>query len=57
VAVTNLENGRSVRVRINDRGPFAAGCIIDVSQKAAQVLGMLDKGKALVQLQVLSRPE
>jgi rare lipoprotein A len=48
--VVNLENGRSVKVRVNDRGPFVAGRVIDVSQAAARVLGMLERGLARVRL-------
>ncbi|GEP95167.1 septal ring lytic transglycosylase RlpA family protein [Chitinophaga cymbidii] len=44
VRVTNLSNGRSIKVRINDRGPFVAGRIIDLSKKAARKLGMLNDG-------------
>ncbi len=44
VKVKNLSNGRTVKVRINDRGPFAAGRIIDLSKKAARKLGMVQKG-------------
>lgn len=44
VRVTSLTNGRSVRVRINDRGPFVRGRIIDLSRAAAQYLGMVNKG-------------
>src|SRR5215210_1304199 len=40
VKVTNLSNGRSVKVRVNDRGPFVAGRIIDVSGKAAKQIGL-----------------
>ena len=43
VRVTNLENGRSLVVRINDRGPFAHGRIIDLSRRSAQLLGLLEK--------------
>jgi rare lipoprotein A len=52
--VTNLENGRSIVVRINDRGPYAHGRIIDMSQRAAQLLGFEQKGTAEVRVQVLS---
>lgn len=52
VRVRDLENGRSVVVRINDRGPFVEGRIIDLSYAAAQALGM--NGTALVRLHVLS---
>ena len=53
VRVTNTANGRSVVVRINDRGPFAKGRIIDVSKAAAQQLGMVEKGTAPVRLELL----
>lgn len=52
--VTNLDNGRSVVVRINDRGPFAHSRLIDVSRKAADLLGFLGKGTAKVRVQVLA---
>jgi rare lipoprotein A len=51
--ITNLENGRSVVVRINDRGPFHDGRIVDLSYTAAYKLGMLAKGTAPVELRVL----
>lgn len=57
VMVTNLENGRSVVVRINDRGPFAKGRVIDLSYAAAKRLGILHKGVAKVRIDVLARPE
>ena len=53
VLVTNLANGKSVRVRINDRGPFARGRVIDVSRAAAQVLGMIERGTTRVQIESL----
>lgn len=52
--VTNLANGRSVVVRINDRGPFVAGRIIDLSYTAASRLDMLQKGTAFVEVQVIT---
>jgi rare lipoprotein A len=52
--VTNLSNGRSVVVRINDRGPFAKNRIIDLSYTAAAKLGMLREGTALVEVRTLS---
>lgn len=52
--VTNLENGRSIIVRINDRGPFVNGRILDLSRKSAQLLGMEGKGTAKVRVQVLA---
>jgi rare lipoprotein A len=53
VRVTSLETGRSVTVRINDRGPFIRGRTLDISRAAAQSLGMIDRGVAKVQLDVL----
>ncbi len=53
VKVTNLDNGKSVVVRINDRGPFVAGREIDVSKAAAVQLGMLESGTARVSLEIL----
>ena len=52
--VTNLENGRSLVVRINDRGPFSGARIIDVTQRAAQLLGFEAQGTAKVRVQVLA---
>lgn len=54
VRVTNLENGKSVVVRVNDRGPFARNRIIDVSHRAAQELGFIGTGTAKVRIDVLS---
>jgi len=54
--VTNLENGRSVTVRINDRGPFVRGRIIDLSLAAATDLGMVPNGTARVRLDRVSVP-
>ncbi len=53
VEVTNLENGRKVRVRINDRGPFADGRIIDLSRAAADRLGFTRAGTTRVQVRLL----
>lgn len=53
VRVTNLNNGRSIVVRINDRGPFVGNRVIDLSAAAAQVLGMMDTGIAPVRLDIL----
>ncbi|MFA6280452.1 MAG: septal ring lytic transglycosylase RlpA family protein [Bdellovibrionales bacterium] len=52
--VTNLENGRSIVVRVNDRGPFSGARVIDVSQRAAQLLGFERQGTAKVRVQVLA---
>jgi rare lipoprotein A len=51
--VTNVATGRSVTVRVNDRGPFVAGRVVDVSYSAAQSLGMVGKGVANVKLDVV----
>ncbi|BBM02148.1 septal ring lytic transglycosylase RlpA family protein [Microbulbifer sp. GL-2] len=51
--VTNLDNGRSIIVRVNDRGPFVHGRIIDLSYTAAQKLGYVDKGVARVEVEAL----
>ncbi|MEQ8585958.1 MAG: septal ring lytic transglycosylase RlpA family protein [Thalassobaculaceae bacterium] len=53
VRVTNLDNGRSIVVRINDRGPFAHGRIIDMSRRGAQLLGFMRKGTAKVRVELL----
>ena len=50
VEVTNLKNGRKVRVRINDRGPFKKGRIIDLSYAAAKRIGMLARGVVRVRV-------
>ena len=50
--VTNLDNGRTVIVRINDRGPYAHGRIVDVSWAAARELGMLRSGVARVRVEL-----
>ncbi len=54
VRVTNLENGRSISVRVNDRGPFEAGRIIDLSRRGAQLLGFIDKGTARVRVEIMA---
>ena len=51
--VTNLSNGHSVTVRINDRGPFVRGRDVDVSYTAAQTLGMTEQGVAKVKLEIV----
>ena len=51
VRVTNLKNGRMVKVRINDRGPYAKGRIIDLSAKAARGLGIADGGTVRVRIE------
>ncbi|NIT13633.1 MAG: septal ring lytic transglycosylase RlpA family protein [Candidatus Dadabacteria bacterium] len=56
VRVTNLENGRDVIVRINDRGPFVKGRIIDLSHAAAKEVDLLGPGTAKVKVEVISIP-
>src|SRR5437016_2373438 len=53
VQVTNLQNGRSLRLRVNDRGPFVDGRIIDLSRRAAQLLGFETIGTAPVRVRIL----
>jgi rare lipoprotein A len=53
VVVTNQNNGRSVVVRINDRGPFSGGRIIDLSHQAANQIGMVNAGTARVTVEVI----
>ena len=54
VKVENLKNGKSVVVRINDRGPFVGGRVIDLTKAAAAVLGFVKAGTANVRLTVVS---
>lgn len=54
IRVTNLENGRTVTVRVNDRGPFIRGRILDVTEPVAHELGFHHKGLTRVRIQVLS---
>ena len=53
VAVTNLSNGKEVVVRINDRGPWGKGRVIDISYAAAKAIGMHHSGTARVKLELL----
>jgi rare lipoprotein A len=57
VQVTNLENGKSMVLRVNDRGPFAKGRIIDVSERAAKLLGFYEQGTARVRVVYLNRAD
>ena len=52
--VTNVSNGKSVKVEINDRGPYVDGRIIDLSHAAARALGMVDRGVAHVEIEPVS---
>lgn len=51
--VVNLENGRSVRVMVNDRGPWTKGRVVDLSREAARQLGMLKRGTARVRVKLV----
>jgi rare lipoprotein A len=55
IEVTNLDNGRVVQLKVNDRGPFHSERILDVSQAAARELGMMGKGTAKVRVRLLPR--
>ena len=56
VRVTNLQNGKQTEVRINDRGPFVANRVIDLSMSAAQAIDMLGPGTAQVRLEIVAGP-
>ena len=53
IQVTNLENGRSVIVRVNDRGPFVEGRVLDLSRAAARRIDMIGTGTAMVKIEVV----
>ncbi len=55
VEVTNLQNNKSVRVEITDRGPFVRGRIVDLSEAAARRIGMMNSGVVPVRLEVIKR--
>jgi rare lipoprotein A len=57
VTVVNLQNEKSVEVRINDRGPFVEGRIIDLSRAGADAIGMVGSGVAPVRLEIISGPK
>lgn len=54
VKVTNLHNGKSIKVRLNDRGPFISNRILDVTPRAAKKLGFYDQGLTTTRIEVLS---
>lgn len=56
VRVTDVRTGKSIEARVNDRGPFVKGRIIDLSRQAAKELGLLKKGVTKVKVEVLSVP-
>lgn len=53
--VTNLENGRTVRVRVNDRGPYVDGRVLDLSHGAARMLDMVERGVAPVRIEIVKQ--
>jgi peptidoglycan lytic transglycosylase len=53
VRITDVDTGRSVTVRVNDRGPFVAGRVVDISHSAAETLGITERGLARVKLDVV----
>lgn len=53
--VTNLENGRSIEVKVNDRGPYIPGRVLDLSTQAAKMLGMDKEGLALVRIEIVQQ--
>jgi rare lipoprotein A len=55
VRVTNLENGKSIIVRVNDRGPYKRGRVMDVSERAAELLGFKSQGTAKAKIEVLKK--
>ena len=57
VKVTNLENGQTAEVRVNDRGPYVKGRIIDLSRTAGRAIGMREKGTAKVKLEIIRWPK
>jgi len=57
VRVTNLDNGKRVTLVINDRGPFIAGRVIDLSRAAAERLGLVEDGLGRVSIEVLAGPQ
>ena len=57
IRVTNLRNGREVYVRVNDRGPFVKGRIVDLSRAAAKAIGFNGRGVIRVRVEVLALPE
>lgn len=54
VKVTNLENGKTLKIRLNDRGPFIAGRHLDLTPRAAKILGFYDQGLTRTRIEVLS---
>ena len=57
ILVTHVASGRTVQVRINDRGPFVRGRILDLSRAAAERLGVVGAGVAAVRIRVVALPD
>ena len=57
IRVTNLRNGKEVYIKLNDRGPFINGRILDVSRAAAKAIGLINRGVIQVKVEVISLPE
>ncbi len=57
ILVTHVASGRTVEVRINDRGPFVRGRILDLSRAAAERLGVVGAGVAAVRIRVVALPD
>ena len=57
VKVNNMDNGKSVEVRINDRGPYVVGRIIDLTKSGAEAIGIVGTGTAHVKLEIVKWPE
>ena len=55
--IRNPENGRACYARVNDRGPFVSGRLLDVSYNVAQILGFVDKGTTIVHIKVVAVPQ
>jgi rare lipoprotein A (RlpA)-like double-psi beta-barrel protein len=53
IKVTNLENGKTIEVKVNDRGPYIPGRVLDLSTQAAKMLGMEKEGLALVRIEIV----
>jgi rare lipoprotein A len=56
VRVTDVKTGKAITVRVNDRGPFVKGRIIDLSRRAARELGMIQRGVTKVKMEIVSVP-
>lgn len=55
--ITRLDNGKSVIVRVNDRGPYYRNRVVDLSKKAANTIGLVQSGTAMVKVEVVSKPD